>query len=90
MSRQLGWGAVPLCIRDLLHSYGDQSVCEQRRIGIGCTRGWRKVASGIFMVVVGMLCLETPRFLSGLGTSGGQILCLTSGVSFLTSEWARL
>lgn len=42
------------------------------------------------MVVVGMLCLEIPRFLSGLGTSGGQIPCLTLGVSFLTSEWTRL
>lgn len=32
MSSQSGWGAVPLCIRDLAHSYSDQSVCEQRRI----------------------------------------------------------
>lgn len=60
---------MPLCIWDLPHSYSDQSGS-----GIGCTKGWSKVAIGIFMVVFGMFCLEPPRFLSGFGTSGGQIL----------------
>lgn len=35
------------------------------------------------MVVVGMLCLETPRFLSGLGTSGGSNSVSDFGCQFL-------
>lgn len=58
------------------------SLCVNSwRSDIGCSKEWVKVASGVFMVVVGMFC--PLRSLSGHRTHWGQILSLDFGCQFL-------
>lgn len=86
-SRQLWWAAVPLCIRDLPHSFSGRSVCGQRRIRYwvhqrveeGC--GWHFHGCGWPVLSGASKVSEWPRDIRGAK------FCLTLGVSFSTSEW---
>lgn len=63
------------------------SLCVNSwRSDLGCSKGWVMVASGVFVVVIGMFCPEPLRFLRSHRTQWGQILSLTSGVSFLSRD----